>query len=40
MTWKLQRAWIVKYTGPSLNGRGNDVAMEEVVLACERLEIE
>jgi phage tail-like protein len=40
MTWKLLRARIVKYTGGPLNGKGTDVAMEEIVLAYERLELE
>jgi phage tail-like protein len=40
VTWKLLRAWPVKYTGPQLNGKGTDVAMEEIVLAYERLEME
>ena len=39
-TWKLLRARIVKYTSGPLNGRGNDVAIEEIVLAYERLELE
>jgi phage tail-like protein len=30
----------VKYTGPELNANGTDVAMEELVLAAEGLEIE
>jgi len=40
MTWKLLRARIIKYSGPALNGKGTDVAMEEIVLAHERLELE
>ena len=40
MTWKLLRAWPAKYTGPSLNGKGNDVAIETLELAFERLEVE
>ncbi len=39
-TWKLLRARIVKHTSGPLNGRGTDVAMEEIVLAFERLEME
>jgi phage tail-like protein len=39
-TWKLLRARIVKHTSGPLNARGNDVAMEEMVLAYERLELE
>jgi phage tail-like protein len=40
MTWKLARAWPAKYTGPHLKGKGNDVAIEELELAFERMEIE
>jgi phage tail-like protein len=40
LTWKLLRAWPVKYSCEELNANGTDVAMEELVLACERLEME
>ena len=40
MTWKLLRARPVKYTSGPLDGKGTDVAMEELTLAYERLEIE
>jgi phage tail-like protein len=40
MTWKLFRARIVKHTSGPLNAKGTDVAMEEVTLAYERLEME
>jgi phage tail-like protein len=40
MTWKLLRARIVKHTSGPLNARGTDVAMEELTLAYERLEME
>ncbi|MEQ1686640.1 MAG: phage tail protein [Burkholderiaceae bacterium] len=39
-TWKLLRARIVKHTSGPFNAKGNDVAMEEIVLACERIELE
>jgi phage tail-like protein len=39
-TWKLLRARIVKHVSGPLNARGNDVAIEEMVLAYERLELE
>ena len=39
-TWKLLRARIVKHTSGPLNAKGTDVAMEELVLAYERLEME
>ena len=39
-TWKLQRARIVKHVSGPLHAQGNDVAIEEMVLAYERLEME
>src|SRR5256885_11536686 len=38
--WKLLRARIIKHTSGPLNAKGTDVAMEAIVLAYERLEIE
>ena len=40
LTWKLLRAFPVKYSAGELNAKGNDVVMEELVLAYERLEME
>jgi hypothetical protein len=40
MTWKLLRARIIKHTSGPFNAKGSDVAIEEMVLAAERLEIE
>jgi phage tail-like protein len=40
MTWKLIRSRIMKHTSGPLNAKGTDVAMEELVLACERMEME
>jgi phage tail-like protein len=37
--WRLTKAWPMKYTGPALNSEGNDVAIEELVLVHEGLEI-
>ena len=39
-TWKLLRARIVKHVSGPFNAKGSDVAMEELVLAYERLELE
>jgi phage tail-like protein len=39
-TWKLVRARIVKHTSGPLNALGTDVAIEEIVIAYERLEME
>ena len=38
-TWTLSEARIIKYTGPPLNAKGTDVAIEELVLSCERIEV-
>jgi phage tail-like protein len=40
MTWKLLRARIIKSTFGPFNAKGTDVAMEEMVVAYERLEME
>lgn len=39
-TWKLLRTRMIKYASGPLNAKGTDVAMEEVVLSYERLEME
>jgi len=39
-TWKLLRARVIKHTSGPFNAKGSDVAMEELVLAYERLELE
>lgn len=39
-TWKLMRATITKHTSGPLSAKGTDVAMEEMLLAYERLEME
>ena len=40
LTWKLFGAFPVKHTSGPLNAKGTDVAMEELTLAYERLEME
>ena len=37
--WTLKRARIIKHTSGPLNAKGADIAMEELVLAYERLEM-
>ena len=39
-TWKLLRARIIKNVNGPFNAKGTDVAMEELTLAYERLEME
>ena len=38
--WRLSNARPIKYTGPTLSGKGTDVAVEELVLASERIDME
>ncbi len=40
MTWVLYGAWPTKIVGPSLNAKGSDVAIEQIDLVVERLDIE
>ena len=40
LTWTLLRARIVKHVSGPFNAKGTDVAMEELTLAYERLEME
>lgn len=40
VTWKLLRARIIKHVSGPFNAKGTDVAMEELVIAYERLELE
>lgn len=40
MSWKLHRARPVRYCAGPLHGRSSDIAIEELVLAYERLEVE
>jgi phage tail-like protein len=39
-TWKLLRARIIKHVSGPMNAKGTDVAMEELTLAYERLQME
>ncbi len=38
--WAFFEGWPSKYEGPTLNGKGNDVAIETLVIEHERLERE
>lgn len=40
LVWRLERARIIKHTSGPLNAEGSDVAMEEIVIAYERLDLE
>lgn len=39
-TWKLLRARIIKHVSGPMNAKGTDVAMEELTISYERLEME
>jgi phage tail-like protein len=39
-SWKITNARPTKYTGPQLTGKGTDVAVEELVIAGERIDME
>ena len=38
--WNFFEAWPSKWEGPDLCAQGNDVAIETLVITCERLELE
>jgi phage tail-like protein len=40
LTWKLLRAKMIKHVSGPVNAKGTDVAMEELTIAYERLEME
>jgi phage tail-like protein len=40
LLWQLKNARMIKYTCGPLNAKGNDIAMEELVLSYERLVME
>lgn len=40
MTWQLTNAFPMKYTAPSFNAKGTEVAMEELTMACEKVVVE
>ena len=40
MVWKLRKCLPIKWVGPTLNAHASDVAIEEIELAVEGLEVE
>ena len=40
MRWNLTRCWPSKWTGPSLNAKNSEVAIESLEMQIERLEID
>ena len=39
MRWTFERAWPVKYTGPTFNAKTGEIAMEAVEVAIENLDM-
>ena len=35
--WDFFAAWPTKWDGPSLNAKGNDVAIDTMIIACEKI---
>jgi phage tail-like protein len=40
MRWNFRNAWPTKYTGPGFNAKNNEIAIETLEVALERLEID
>jgi phage tail-like protein len=40
MRWNFRRAWACKFTGPGLNAKNNEIAMETVEICHEGLAID
>lgn len=38
-SWTLQNVWVSKLTGPSLNAKGNEIAIESIEVVCERIDL-
>jgi phage tail-like protein len=39
LRWNFSNAWITKWEGPAMNATSNDVAIESIELAVERVEL-
>jgi phage tail-like protein len=38
-SWNLQNAWVSKMSGPSLNAKSNEIAIESIEVVCERIDL-
>jgi phage tail-like protein len=38
-TWQLHNAWVSKLSGPSLNAKANEIAIEAIEVVCDRIEL-
>jgi phage tail-like protein len=39
VSWTLENAWVSKLSGPSLNAKSNEIAIESIEIVCERIEL-
>jgi phage tail-like protein len=39
VTWTLHNVWVSKLSGPSLNAKANEIAVEAVEIVCERIDL-
>ena len=39
LSWRLRNAWPIRYDGPDLSAATNDIAIEELVLSCESIDV-
>ena len=37
--WILHNVWVSKLSGPSLNAKGNEIAIEAIEVVCDRIEL-
>ena len=40
LKWKLTNAWCTKLSGPTLNAKGNEIAIETLEIAYDRIDME
>jgi phage tail-like protein len=38
-SWTLHNVWVSKLSGPSLNAKANEIAIEAIEVVCERIEL-
>jgi phage tail-like protein len=38
-SWQLTNAWVSKLSGPSLNAKGNEIAIESIEVVCDTIEL-
>ena len=39
LRWNFREGWPMKWEGPALNAKANEVAIEELVIACEDIQL-